>query len=101
MLERASPSHGGLDLLRHVRASERTKHLAVVVFSPSSAEKDLEASYAAGANSYLATPVDPFAFMDLITEVAHYWCDLNILGEASRPGPTSPEEQRAPKSTAA
>ncbi len=47
------PRLHGLDVLREIRAGERTRVLPVVVLTSSREERDLEAAYAHGANSYV------------------------------------------------
>jgi two-component system response regulator len=72
------PRLDGLELLREMRAHERTRLLPVVAFS-SSAEGEREAreAYACGANSYIGGRPEFAPFEESLLHVAHYWCVLN------------------------
>jgi hypothetical protein len=41
-------------------------------------EKDLKASFDAGANSFLEKSLDFDEFMDKLSAAVHYWTDLNV-----------------------
>lgn len=53
LLDLRLPKMAGLEVLRRLRADDRTKDLPVVVLTSSDAENDLIESYELGANSYL------------------------------------------------
>ena len=71
------PKLSGLDLLRLIRIQPRTKYVPVVVFTSSVQERDLEAAYGRGANSYVRKPVDFGEFSAALQAVATYWLTLN------------------------
>ena len=71
------PRLSGLDLLRLIRIQQRTKHVPVVVFTSSAQEKDVEAAYARGANSYVRKSVDYARFAETVGLIATYWLSVN------------------------
>lgn len=73
------PKISGLDVLRRLRADDRTRLLPVVVLSSSQEEQDLMQSYDLGANSYIRKPVDFTAFTDAVQQMGFYWLALNEL----------------------
>jgi two-component system response regulator len=77
------PKINGLDVLRRIRAHERTKHLPVVVLTTSSEERDIVESYDLGANSYVRKPVVFESFIDAIRVLGLYW----LLVNESAPAP--------------
>jgi two-component system, response regulator len=77
LLDLNLPRMSGLDVLREIRAHERTRLLPVVVLSSSRDQTDIVESYALGANSYVRKPVDFAAFTAAVRELGAYWLRLN------------------------
>jgi two-component system response regulator len=77
LLDLRLPKVGGLEVLRHLRADERTRLLPVVILTSSDEEKDLIESYSLGANSYVRKPVDFDQFFDAVRQLGLYWLLLN------------------------
>jgi len=50
------PKVGGLEVLRRIRADERTRVVPVLVLTSSKEEEDLRAAYDIGANGYVRKP---------------------------------------------
>ena len=65
LLDLNLPKIDGLEVLRRIRADERTKRLPVVILTTSTEEKDLISGYDLGANSYVRKPVDFAQFVEL------------------------------------
>jgi two-component system response regulator len=77
LLDLKLPKVDGLEVLRQLRADERTRLLPVVILTTSNEEKDRISSYGLGANSYVRKPVDFGAFIDAIRQLGLYWLILN------------------------
>jgi two-component system response regulator len=77
LLDLKLPKIDGLEVLRRVRADERTKLLPVIVLTSSAEEKDVINSYKLGTNSYVQKPVDFSAFVDAVGQLGLYWLMLN------------------------
>jgi two-component system, response regulator len=77
LLDLQLPKIGGLDVLRRLRADERTQLIPVVVLTSSDEESDIVGSYHAGANSYVRKPVDFDRFVEAAHELGVYWLGLN------------------------
>lgn len=77
LLDLQLPRIGGLDVLRKVRADERTKRVPVVIMTTSDEEDDIANGYDRGANSYLRKPVDFTEFMNSVKQLEMYWLVLN------------------------
>lgn len=77
LLDLKLPRIGGLEVLRRLKASERTRLIPVVVLTSSREESDLVASYRYGANSYIVKPVDFEQFIRAVSELGLYWVLMN------------------------
>ena len=87
LLDLNLPRIGGLEVLRRMRADERTRLLAVVVLTSSKEEEDVVNSYSSGANSYVRKPVDFAQFTEAVKTLGLYWLLLHEPPPGRRAGP--------------
>jgi two-component system response regulator len=78
------PKLSGLDVLRAIRADERTRYLSVVVLTTSNEERDIVSSYDLGANSYVRKPVEFDNFLEAVRVLGLYWLLFNQAAEPTR-----------------
>lgn len=77
LLDLKLPRVDGLEVLRQVRANERTRFQPVVVLTSSAEERDVVESYRLGCNSYVRKPVDFDEFVGAARQLGLYWLLLN------------------------
>ena len=84
LLDLNLPKIGGLEVLRRLRADERTKLLPVVILTASREEEDIIRGYSLGANSFVRKPVEFAAFVEAARTLGLFWLLLNQGAPAPR-----------------
>jgi CheY-like chemotaxis protein len=77
ILDLKLPRLSGLDVLKRIREDSRTRRIPVVVLTASEDERQIEESYALGANSFIQKPTDTSDFSEMVLQLAMYWLLLN------------------------
>jgi two-component system response regulator len=77
LLDIQLPKIDGLEVLRQLRADDRTRRLPVVVLTSSNEDRDVFQSYELGANSFVRKPVDFERFISAAAQLGLYWLVLN------------------------
>jgi len=77
LLDIKLPKIGGLEVLRRIRADERTRTLPVVILTSSKEDRDRMEGYDSGANSFVRKPIEFAEFCESIRLLGLYWLILN------------------------
>lgn len=86
LLDLNLPGTEGCEVLHFIKNHASFRAIPVIVLTTSSDRRDVEATYAAGANSYIQKPVDLDSYMRLVRLIAEYWFGGVVLpsGDAQR-----------------
>lgn len=77
LLDLKLPRIDGLEVLRRIRADDRTKLIPVVILTTSSEQQDIISGYGLGANSYIRKPVDFNQLSEVLKQTGLYWLMIN------------------------
>jgi two-component system, response regulator len=77
LLDLKLPKIDGLEVLRRIRADQRTMLMPVVILTSSKEEQDIIAGYRLGCNSYVRKPVNFDEFLQAAKQLGLYWLLLN------------------------
>jgi len=77
LLDLKLPRIMGIDVLRRLRAQERTRLMPIVVLTSSSEESDRYQSYVEGVNAFVVKPVEFDAFSEAVEALGLFWLVIN------------------------
>ena len=85
LLDLNLPGMDGFEVLRRVRAEERTRKVPVIVVTSSQEERDVQRAYESGANSFVSKSDSPERTLQRLRLLPVYWLELNRLPERGVP----------------
>ena len=77
LLDLKLPKIMGIDVLKRLRAEERTKLVPIVVLTSSQEESDRYQSYVEGVNAYVVKPVQFDDFFEAVKQLGLFWLVIN------------------------
>jgi two-component system response regulator len=77
LLDLKLPKVDGIEVLKAIRADERTKAIPVVILTSSKEQRDLVNGYRSGVSAFIQKPVDFVQFQAAIKEVGLFWLVVN------------------------
>lgn len=92
VLDLNMPRKDGRAVLAAVRADPVLRRIPVVIFTSSSAQKDILRSYELGASCYVNKPGNLSDFVTAVTEIARFWMGCVCMPSRELPGKTDQEE---------
>ncbi len=77
LLDLRMPKVDGMEVIRSLKADDRTNKIPIVVLTSSKEDKDIVESYNLGVNSYVSKPVEFEEFTEAVSTLGLYWMLLN------------------------
>ncbi len=66
------PGISGVEVLRKLRLSRRTRELSVIMLTTTDEPKEMEACHKLGCNAYFVKPIEHFEFVKKMAELAEF-----------------------------
>lgn len=79
LLDLNMPGLDGRSTLRLIKENDELKRIPVIILTTSSDERDVEACYQMGANTYVQKPVDFDGLIEAIVRLKEYWFEIALL----------------------
>jgi CheY-like chemotaxis protein len=84
LLDLNLPRVSGQEVLARIRSQEALNTVPVIVLTTSRREQDVQAVYAAGANTYMEKPQDFARFVQVLQTIQLYWLEMALLPQPAR-----------------
>ena len=79
LLDLRLPDTSGFEVLKRLRAEDRTRGLPIVVLTSSQESEDVKRAYECGANSFVSKSETPELMFRRLQMLPVYWLELNKL----------------------
>jgi CheY-like chemotaxis protein len=79
LLDLNLPRVSGQGVLTRIRTEAALSTVPVIVLTTSSRQEDVQAVYAAGANTYIEKPQDFARFVQVLQTIQRYWLETALL----------------------
>lgn len=79
LLDLNMPGMDGRKTLQVIKENEALKQIPVIILTTSGDEKDIQACYRMGANTYVQKPVSFTGLIEAITRLKEYWFEIALL----------------------
>jgi CheY-like chemotaxis protein len=77
LLDLHLPDMSGFEVLKKLRAQERTRSVPVIVLTSSQEKEDIRRAYECGANSFISKSETPESMYRRLQMLPVYWLELN------------------------
>jgi two-component system response regulator len=84
LLDLNMPGIDGRKTLQIIKGNESLKRIPVIILTTSADEKDVEACYQMGANTYVQKPVSFEGLIEAIKRLKEYWFEIALLPKDAR-----------------
>ncbi len=78
LLDINMPGLSGMELLKRIRTNEKTAILPVIMLTSSMNPRDIDSSYACGANAYALKPSSVSGYRKFAEGFTRFWVDVAV-----------------------
>lgn len=79
LLDLNMPGVDGRSVLEEIKQDSDLKKIPTIVMTNSDDQRDINACYAMGANTYIQKPLDLVSFFDAMARLKEYWFEIAVL----------------------
>ena len=79
LLDLNLPGTDGREVLQTIKQDPQLKSIPVIILTTSADDRDINACYEMGANSYVQKPVNLSGFLESMQRIKDYWFDIVLL----------------------
>ena len=83
LLDINMPRKDGKQVLQEIKASDKWRHIPVVMFTTSKSPEDIRKCYDLGANSFIVKPSSFENLLNVTHTISQYWIDTVALHDGS------------------
>jgi len=76
LLDLNMPRKNGREVLAEIKADEELRHIPVLVFTVSSADRDIMEAYNLQASAFITKPIDFDEFLKVVNSVTDFWLSI-------------------------
>lgn len=76
LLDLNMPKKNGREVLAEIKADERLRRIPVLVFTVSSANKDIMEAYNLHASAFISKPIDFDEFLRIVRSLTEFWLTI-------------------------
>lgn len=84
LLDLNLPKKDGREVLAEIKEDQNLMLIPVIVLTTSSAEKDIQSTYAHHGNCYITKPVDFDQFIHVVTTIENFWLSIVKLPHSNQ-----------------
>lgn len=77
LLDLKLPKVDGLEVLRRIKQHPQFHTIPIIMLTTSREDRDIQAAYELGVNSYIVKPVEFDKFIEIARQIDLYWMVLN------------------------
>ena len=83
LLDLNMPGIDGRKVLNEIKADPELRSIPTIVMTNSDDERDINACYDMGANTYVRKPLNWAGFLEAVTRLKEYWFEIAVLPKSA------------------